>query len=401
MRRPRLSVPFLLAFLPSLSNYWEVNGTPICEKFLFLFFLFRSSSMLQWEWPVEWDEDFIKQLRMKVEHALVRAMSSNNQIGGRVEVSDVHLGRTPPEIRVNSIQDISCARTCITLGVKYQGEASIALRGLRINVGEMCSVKMPGTLGEDDANHALPLHLPFGVKIHHIHIEGEVALEFDQVVVERDDFVDSTPRLPSHAAGTTPTAGSSSCLGGRTRSDAGGASRQTSGGRGLKPNAGSALPSEGVMPGSSSATGRGDSEGAVTSPPTRNRSSAGCGIIFPSGGMKNMRQPETEGAGSGDRGRPVAGAGGGVDGQLHKSGAGGGTSTNGSRFCFFDVASGRAQVKSRTLRLQFFGDPLKNFAVESNLDTMKGTREKVEGTLKKLVRPAIEALMMNGVEFKL
>jgi hypothetical protein len=356
--------------------------------------------MLQWEWPVEWDPDFLLQLRQKLERALVRAMASgSSQISGRVEVADVCLGSSPPQIRVNSIQDISASRTSITFGVKYDGDASLTLRGLRINLGDMCSVKAPGSLGEDDANHALPLHIPFEVRIHKIHIEGEVALEFDQTVVELTSHSNHHPQHHgSHQASTSllPSYVMHSNASFGRKSD----------------DAGLGLPS-GSLSSSSPSGPRGGAAATSSSPPGAglgsrpSRSSAGCGIVFPGGGARRMRQPDT-----GDPCSPgqfsVAGmsavAAGGAAAGVFGGGPNPSNSGNQSaphKFSFFDVVSGHAQVRSRTLRLQFFGDPLKNFAVESNLDTMRGTREKVEGTLKKLVRPAIEAMMMNGVEFKL
>ncbi|KEG13524.1 hypothetical protein DQ04_00951000 [Trypanosoma grayi] len=66
---------------------------------------------------------------------------------------------------------------------------------------------------------------------------------------------------------------------------------------------------------------------------------------------------------------------------------------------FADIMTKKVLVKRRMVKAQLFGDPLKSFRVVSNFGTVPGANSKVEGTIRMLIKPAIEKLMVEGIVF--
>jgi len=53
------------------------------------------------------------------------------------------------------------------------------------------------------------------------------------------------------------------------------------------------------------------------------------------------------------------------------------------------------------VKVQLFGDPIKAFSVISNFESVPGANKKVEGTVRMLLKPAIERLMTDGITVSL
>nr|CCC92234.1 conserved hypothetical protein [Trypanosoma congolense IL3000] len=300
--------------------------------------------MLQWEWPTKLSVEQEEALRTAVERVIRESMAhgSDGQIRGVVNVGELDLGSTPPEVILSGIRMLSAERTAIMVKVRYAGDFSIRMSGLEVNLD------MVGSEAEEaDNNFALPFFCPFEMTLRDIHVDGMAAIEILHEL-EENTQCDKTVNTAtfSHVPST------------RSR-------KSTSGLRPQRP--------------------------ASTTPA---RSSSGYGVLLGGGGRGAMRLP---------------GALDNADGLLSSAeteGTSEGTLRSSARIrsstpSFADVLSNRMSVKRRAIKVQLFGDPLKSFRVLSNFGSVQGADCKVEQTIRKMIKPAIEQLMEEGIVFNI
>lgn len=374
--------------------------------------------MLQCEWPEVWSTESREAVRVAIEVAIRKAMagSTNSKIRGVVNVDLPYLGSSPPELVLSGIRELSVERTALMVKLRYNGGFSVTLRGLQINLDTI------GSSGEEaDANLALPFYCPFEMTLHDILIDGVASIELLQELEETTGSDGSETRGPGNAAerpssSAASAAAASHCV-----------------------NA-SSVANELLLQAGRAA--------ASTSRPPSTGASSGYGVLLGAGGRRAMRPPEalvedlvgpapgSMGSQShspslpGLRGTAGSGGGGGGDGgvggvnntadTLGVPPGGGGTAghsgagiaagasdgaaaddakplSSSARHSIFDVLSKKVSVKRRAVRLQFFGDPLKNLSVASNFGSVPGANNKVEGTIKMLIKPSIVRLMTEGI----
>ncbi|KAH8609259.1 hypothetical protein ERJ75_001222200 [Trypanosoma vivax] len=295
--------------------------------------------MLQWEWPKTWSPESKEAIRVAMEQAIREAMAGGNdsQIRGTVSVDELNLGSVPPEIALSGIRVLSAERTAIMVKVRYNGDFSVRLRGLEINLDTI------GSSGDEaDDNFALPFFCPFEMTLRDVHIDGMVAIEIVQELEENPQWEGTGVPLPAPVVSTQ----------------------------------------------------RGGKASDRTRPPrpsciVRPHGRCGYGVLLGGGGRRAMRAP-----GALDQ----------VDVSLSSlevesvSGSSMRSSHPRSGFhSFADILSTRMLVKQRMLKVQLFGDPLKSFSVVSNFASVPGANSKVEGTIRMIIKPAIERLMEEGI----
>ncbi|EAN96164.1 hypothetical protein C3747_6g303 [Trypanosoma cruzi] len=298
--------------------------------------------MLQWEWPKTWPTESKEVIRISIERAIRKAMSGgkNAQIRGVVSVDELNLGCIPPEISLNGIRELSVEHTAIMVKVHYHGDFSMRLRGLEINLDTVGA-----SAEEADANFALPFFCPFEMTLRDIQIDGMVSIEIFHELEENPQW-EQNSSLIFHTE-VKP--------------------------RVVKNNV--RRPSRSVR-----------SSGTNTC--------LGYGALLAGGGRRGMRPPgalETT-----EASLPLLDADGATDGVLKSS-----SPARNSVPSFADILEKKVIVKRRMMKLQLFGDPLKKFRVVSNFGTVPGANSKVEGTVRMLIKPAIEALMEEGIIFTL
>ncbi|ESL06764.1 hypothetical protein TRSC58_05558 [Trypanosoma rangeli SC58] len=296
--------------------------------------------MLQWEWPKTWPTESKEVIRVSIEQAIRKAMSggANAQLRGTVIVDELNLGSVAPEIALNGIRELSAEHTAIIVKVRYRGDFSVRLRGLEINLDTVGA----GT-EESDANFALPFFCPFEMTLQDIYIDGMVSIELFQELEENPQW-EQASSLTLHAE-LTPRV-----VKNKVR-----------------------LPSH-----STRLTGM--------------NGRLGYGVLLAGGGRRGMRPPGVldahETSTSSLETDIVA------DNVLKSS-----MQARCGAPSFVDIFAKKVMVKRRMMKVQLFGDPLKNFRVISNFSTVPGANSKVDGTVRMLIRPAIEALMEEGIVF--
>ncbi|RNF03778.1 hypothetical protein TraAM80_05624 [Trypanosoma rangeli] len=296
--------------------------------------------MLQWEWPKTWPTESKEVIRVSIEQAIRKAMSggANAQLRGTVIVDELNLGSVAPEIALNGIRELSAEHTAILVKVRYHGDFSVRLRGLEINLDTV------GAGAEDsDANFALPFFCPFEMTLQDIHIDGMVSIELFQELEENPQW-EQASSLTLHAD-LTPRV-----VKNKVR-----------------------LPSH-----STRSTGVNDR--------------LGYGVLLAGGGRRGMRPPGVLDAHETSTSSLEADIV--TDNVLKLS-----RQARCGVPSFVDIFAKKVMVKRRMMKVQLFGDPLKNFRVISNFSTVPGANSKVDGTVRMLIRPAIEALMEEGIAF--
>ncbi|KAH9582321.1 hypothetical protein LSM04_002106 [Trypanosoma melophagium] len=298
--------------------------------------------MLQWEWPKTWSAESKEVIRDSIEKAIGKAMAGgkNAQIRGVVSVDELNMGCIPPEITLSGIRVLSAEHTAIMVKVRYNGDFSVRLRGLEINLDTVGA-----SAEEADANFALPFFCPFEMTLQDIRLDGMVSIEVFHEMEENPQWEQGSNNVPVHSAVTPRSIKSSSTL----------------------------RPSRSLR--SMSSRGR-----------------FGYGVLLGGGGRRAMRPPgvldSIEGSLS----------------TLDSDSYGRGTCKSspparGSAPSFADIVSKKVVVRRRVVKVQLFGDPLKSFRVISNFSSVPGANSKVEGMIRMLIKPAIEGLMEEGVVF--
>lgn len=367
--------------------------------------------MLQCEWPKVWSMESREAVRVAIETAIRKAMagSTNKQIRGVVNVDLPTLGSAPPELVLSGIRELSLERTALMVKLRYNGDFSVTLRGLQINLDTI------GSSGED-ANLALPFYCPFEMTLHDILVDGMASIELFQ---EMEDCALADAAAAEEEAGGL---GSSSALGGAAR----GSDRHTHAPQPRQAGSSSAANAQ-LLQAGRAAGGPGRSGGGGPG-------FSGYGVLLGAGGRRAMRPPEVLGddlaaapggpysfvsplqnsvrsssvvstsagpAGLSAAGNPPANT-------ATPASAGPGARPDGAsadatrtapveRASFSDLLSKKVRAKRRTIKIQLFGDPIKNLSVASNFASVPGANSKVEGTIKMLIKPAIDRMMTEGV----
>jgi hypothetical protein len=371
--------------------------------------------MLHFDWPRIWDEDVVRSITTELETTMRSALSKtpSDLIRGSVVIEELNFGSVPPVIALSSMRELSPAHTAVVISVKYAGDASIALKGLQLNLDTTTYVNDKG----EDANHAVPFYCPFVMSLVGLVIEGNVLLEVCTTTtpatpadhmspVAQARPRDAVPRisigrlLPSHVLNATTVRG-----------------HGVFGGEGAVSRAGS---SRAVSP-TSTILGIPSFESRLNTSVTASDTSfvrrpvrqTGVGLLFGAGGRRGMRHPDapvsefaspsrfsTHGNLEGSFASDAAG----WQPQHHVSG-GGATSAPSSasppQFLLGDLAQHRVKITKKTILLQLFGDPIKSFKVESNFAPVQGANEKIAAQLRNLLAPAIDRLKTEGLTIHL
>lgn len=349
--------------------------------------------MLHWAWPQTWSFENRESVRVAVEKAIRSAMADgqNSRIRGTVIVDLPHMGSTPPQLMLSSIRELSMEHVALMVKLRYEGDFSITLRGLQINLDTIGS----NAPDEADANLAMPFFCPFEMTLKDVVIDGVASVEV----------------LREYSA--TPSNQSSPFGGGASVSFT--APRpQNEGGADRTPM----VPLHLFSPPSGTLTAA-SSEAAAALPPGRSpgrRSmvnvgsatpSSGYGVLLGAGGRRAMRLPDPSHRNAGPFISSSSSAASSfmpltkesiTTPSISRGAAAAGPTAGSSRGCSIaDLLLHRVRPTSTTVKVQLFGDPIKAFSVISNFESVPGASSKVEGTVRMLLKPAIERLMTDGI----
>ena len=314
---------------------------------------------LEWEWPTSWDPQFVRSLEQQIQDLIRDAMGKNQppQLRGDVIVHHLNLGRIPPDISIKEILHVSGNTTKMELAVKYEGDASISLKGLEINL-DTCTPSGGDGEHQGDANHLMPFFCPFTMTMHKLVLEGCIMVEFKQTLQKTTSL-----------------------------------HRRLFEGNGVSlPDSPNLLPMHAIQHATSGVSAAGRTVPNVPRPMSEalrggTRSTAGVGILLSGGGRSHMR--------------PLKDAGGQSPPRSVKGGTGvgikSGVTPGRSGTTFYEMASGQTTCVSRKIKIQCCDDPLKSFSIQSNFDTVdSGARKKVEETLRIALRPVVDFLKTQG-----
>lgn len=335
--------------------------------------------MLQWDWPQTWSYDDREAIRVSLETFIRAAMAKGESklVRGLVRVELPEIGPTPPQVVLSGIRELSLEHTAIMVKVRYDGEFSLKLQGLQVNVDTVGS----NSMSSNDPTLSMPFYCPLEMTLSDIHIDGVASIEIFQEIEDVSGGDGPTESL----SGTTPTPCSTAVT---------------------SPS------SLHRVPQSSAATpllSRTPSVAARSIRPGGGFPSSGYGVLLGAGGRRAMRPPEAvQGGGpqpapahlASPRGASVATSdaatddGGGVRAAPLASSAQ-------PRHSLIDLACKRAAVIKRRVKVQLFGDPIKRYKVESNLVAVPGAGKKVEEHIQGMLKPIIERLMTDGINVEL
>jgi hypothetical protein len=371
--------------------------------------------MLQFDWPKLWDDNVMTAIKRSLEATLQSELSRNPSelIRGTAIVEDLNFGSLPPHVALSSIRELSPSHTAVVVSIKYSGDASIALKGLQINLDTTTFVNDKG----EDANHAVPFYCPFEMRLVGIVIEGNILVE---VCTSTEEVPQTSPQHPSplhgRREGGAGGGGNTSILIGRllpshvlnATSSRGYGSSETP--RGTSTAAGSRA----VSPVSASvprfdAAHISTNNGARASSFTR-RTTGGIGLLFGAGGRRGMRHPDAPVSEFGSPSRWPSGEGSSSfasdvaamtqtslqHSHMMTNAATTSANTQTHSFLLSDLIQKRVRIVNKTLTLQFFGDPIREFTVESNFAPVQGANEKIGAQLRSIIAPTIERLKTEG-----
>ncbi|CAD2219430.1 hypothetical protein, conserved [Angomonas deanei] len=324
--------------------------------------------MLQWEWPTDFSVESREAIRVAMETSIRKAMAGggNSQIRGTVSVDLPHLGSAPPELTLSGIRSLSVEHTALVIHARYDGDFQVTLRGLSINLDTINS----NNGDEPDSNHALPFFLPFEMTLKNVVLDGMVSVEFF-VEVEAAEVVEKT--LPSRSYSS-----SSSNV--------------------MHFNASHAANNELIN--ANRAVLKGDGGGQLI--PSAGRAAAptsGYGVLLGAGGRRAMRPPES--VEQPDPSRKSTGPS--TDGSKDTAAAKTTSPPSGKEqgATLTSLISKKATIAKKSMKVQFFGDPLKSFNIKTNFGTIPSADSKVEGLIRMLITPTIERVMTDGITVRL
>ncbi|KAK7194986.1 hypothetical protein NESM_000421200 [Novymonas esmeraldas] len=365
--------------------------------------------MLHWDWPQTWSVHDRETIRTALETSIRAAMAKgeSKRVRGLVHVDLPELGSTPPQVMLTAISELSLEHTAFMVRVRYDGELRLKLRGLQVNVD---TVGTNSTLSSD-TNFAMPFYCPLELTLSDFHVDGVASIAIIQDIADVATTTTATTSGDEATAASLLRPESAMGLTGTSRStDVASLSSLNRAPRGGLPWGPSAAPSS---------SGRSPRPGGYPS--------SGYGVLLGAGGRRAMRPPEAampgghaSGAATSTSVLPQGYAAGAADASVaaggisvHNSsgGGGGGGGTRGSagpsaatgqpRHSLIDLASKRAVVRQRRVKVQLFGDPIKRYRVESNLVAVPGAGKKVEEHIQDILKPVIERLMTEGITVEL
>lgn len=336
--------------------------------------------MLQWDWPHTWSFDDREAIRVSLETAIRAAMAKGESklVRGVVHIELPEIGPTPPQVMLTGIRELSLEHTAIMVKVRYDGEFSLKLQGLQVNVDTVGSNPM----SINDPTLSMPFYCPLEMTLSDIHIDGVASIEIFQEVTDVSPGERGAEENGESSNGITSTPRSSSAT---------------------SPASLNRVPRSAATPLLSrtpSMVGRNSRASGYPS--------SGYGVLLGAGGRRAMRPPELLQSSPppsspsliSPRGTSLAAVNVASD-----DGAGARTaplsSSRQPRHSLIDVASKRAVVSKRRVKVQLFGDPIKQYKVESNLVAVPGAGKKVEEHIQGMLKPIIERLMADGINIDL
>ncbi|EPY23205.1 hypothetical protein STCU_07821 [Strigomonas culicis] len=376
--------------------------------------------MLQWHWPTVWSVESREAVRVALETAIRTAMSRspNAQIRGTVSVDLPHLGGAPPELSLSGIRRLSLEHTSVMLHARYDGDFHVTMRGLHINLDTINS----GGSDEADVNHAMPFYLPFEMTLENLFLDGLALIEiFQEVERLAAPMVEGTHLAAEdgRAALQQGSYYSAAAQLANTQLISAGRPPRPSGGSPVGPAA-SAAPAVPPSPNLAGAEVRGGGRYSTHTSRTYGGGgapSSGYGVLRGAGGRRAMRPPDVLAEGVDKAFRPapsslrgLAAEPSGEAGERPRLGsadvaadgrARGAAGAAPRKTPVIDLVSGKAVITHRRIRIQLFGDPIKNFNIKTNFGTIPGSNSKVEGLIRNLLKPTIDRVMTEGITINL
>ncbi|KAG5508862.1 hypothetical protein JKF63_05365 [Porcisia hertigi] len=339
--------------------------------------------MLRWDWPKTWSLENREAIRVALETSIRGAMAKGESkvVRGLVHVELPEIGSTPPQVTLIGIRELSLEHTALMVKVRYDGEFSLKLRGLQVNVD---TVGANSTLSSD-VNLAMPFYCPLEMTLSDIHVDGVASIEVFQEIVSVTQNEDASLLRPGPARGFPGT------------SHSGAAAPMSSLNR--VPCSGSSS----LLSAAHSNMGRNPRPGGYPG--------SGYGVLLGAGGRRSMRPPVlTQGVHAQSvlpTSNSLRSSSAVAEDASVTSNSGNCRSTSPSpaprqlRHSLIELASKRAAVKRRRIKVQLFGDPITRYKVESNLVAVPGAGKKVEEHIQGILEPFIERLMAEGVTIEL
>ncbi|CCW64631.1 unnamed protein product [Phytomonas sp. EM1] len=334
--------------------------------------------MLQFEWPKVWSLESRESVRAAIESIIRSAMSgsTNSKIRGMVVADLPSMGLYPPELMLSGIREVSPERIALMVKLRYDGDFSVTLRGLEINLD---------TIGSNDeeanTNLAMPFYCPFEMTLQDIRLDGMASIDLFQ------ELEDMTRRDSEDTFSTISRTKLRPMNQVRTQN----------------------LSSTGIANLQMINTGSSDKLLLNTRAPALHTS--GYGVLFGAGGRRAMRPPEVIASADiapkskkpwdTNRLRASSAARSFSSDLSQASNVPDEGVPSGRRYSMLDLLTNNVTVKQRVLRIQLFGDPLKSFKVVSNFATVPGVNNKVDAIIKTLIKPSIERMMTEGISINL
>ncbi|CAJ1007149.1 hypothetical protein Q4I28_002463 [Leishmania naiffi] len=339
--------------------------------------------MLHWDWPQTWSLENREAIRVALETCIRGAMAKGESkvVRGLVHVELPEIGSTPPQVMLTGIRELSLEHTALMVKVRYDGEFSLKLRGLQVNID---TVGANSTLSSD-LNLAMPFYCPLEMTLSDIHVDGVASIEVFQEIADVANSEDASLLSPDFTMGLTgsPRTGGAASLS-------------------LLNRVPRSAPSP-LLSAVQSSVGRSARTGGYPS--------SGYGVLLGAGGRRTMRPPAQAQGGHAPVAPPAFTSPNNNSFTTTDASVGGSSGTRSSaglwaapsqpRHSLIDLTSKRAVVKKRRIKVQLFGDPIKRYRVESNLVAVPGAGKKVEAHIQDILAPLIERLMAEGVTIEL
>ncbi|KPA78078.1 hypothetical protein ABB37_06808 [Leptomonas pyrrhocoris] len=340
--------------------------------------------MLQWDWPQTWSFDDREAIRVSLETAIRAAMAKGESklVRGVVHVELPEIGPTPPQVMLSGIRELSLEHTAVMVKVRYDGEFALKLQGLQVNVDTVGS----NSTSSNDPTLSMPFYCPLEMTLSDIHIDGVASIEiFQEVADVSSSGGGNADGMSESWNGATPTPRSSHTT---------------------SPPSMHRVPRSNATPHLSrtpSMTTRSSRAGGFPG--------SGYGVLLGAGGRRAMRPPEMLQGSPQPAAPSLASLAAPRRASLATSDATANdaawaraaplSSSAPPRHSLIDLATKRAVVKKRRVKVQLFGDPIKGYKVESNLVAVPGAGKKVEEHIQDMLKPIIERLMTDGINVEL
>eukprot|EP00760_Papus_ankaliazontas_P001054 PhM_4_TR10366/c0_g1_i1/m.27431 len=344
---------------------------------------------LVWDWPTNWTP-FTEKIRDVLQVQLRKQLRDNptNLIRGNVEIEELNFGTTPPTVSLRRIHELSEHRIKIDAYVKYAGNGYVKIRGLDINLDAVT-----------------PFFCPFEMVMCDVVFEDILTIEV-QVLEKPGQRKAATPVTPA----TTAVGVSSNLSPASSRSSfrAPLPPRRTSSPTGSTSTTGSSIhhhryPSHGTTTASlTNSTGvvmRSTKPGVALSLAARNWAANAMrqSTITTTAAVSSQAAAATASRPN-DVVQQDVGASPARSSDVDEAEEG--VADNGAAPATANSAApSAAAAPTKRIIVRFWDAPLKDFRVRSNFNTVSGTDKKIETTLWSLLKPALENLKAQGIQF--